>query len=118
MSSFSTLLVQAVVSFTNQALKGLPQRYQIDLLEKYQEVTKQDVLDAFRTHFLPLFDASSSVAVVVTAPAKADAISTSLRSEGFEVTQRALEIDPSEMEDDGSSEDGSCESDCDSHDSH
>lgn len=108
----------AVVSFTNQALKGLPQRYQIDLLEKYQEVTKQDVLDAFRTHFLPLFDASSSVAVVVTAPAKADAISTSLRSEGFEVTQRALEIDPSEMEDDGSSEDGSCESDCDSHDSH
>lgn len=88
----------AVVSFTNQALKGLPQRYQIDLLEKYQTVTKDDVLAALRTHFLPLFESETSIAVVVTAPAKAESIGKSLEAEGFEVTQRALEIDPSELE--------------------
>lgn len=95
----------AVVSFTNQALKGLPQRYQIDLLEKYQAVSKEDVLAALRTHFLPLFESSTSVAVVVTAPAKSEEIAKSLTAEGFEVTQRALEIDPSELEE--GSEEGS-----------
>lgn len=88
----------AVVSFTNQALKGVPQRYQIDLLEKYQAVTKDDVIAALRTHFMPLFESESSIAVVVTAPAKAESIGKSLETEGFEVTQRALEIDPSELE--------------------
>ena len=95
-----------MISFTNQALKGLPQRYQIDLLEKYQAVTKDEVLAALRTHFLPLFEAESSVAVVVTAPGKAESIGESLKSEGFAVEQRALEIDPAELEESGS-EDGS-----------
>jgi Zn-dependent M16 (insulinase) family peptidase len=102
-----------VVSFTNQALKGLPQRYQIDLLEKYQAVTKDDVLAALRTYFLPLFESETSVAVVVTAPAKAESIGTSLKAEGFEVTQRAMEVDPSELEgseSESESRDGSEES--------
>lgn len=94
----STASRAAAVSFTNQALKGLPQRYQIDLLEKYQTVTKDDVLAALRTHFLPLFESESSIAVVVTAPAKAESIGKSLETAGFEVTQRALDIDPSELE--------------------
>jgi Zn-dependent M16 (insulinase) family peptidase len=93
------------VSFINQGLKGLPQRYQVELLEKYQSVSKEDVLGALKKYFIPLFNSESSIAVVVTAPAKAESIAKSLSSEGFEVTQRSL-VDPSEME--GSdSEDGS-----------
>ncbi|KAH6917298.1 cytoplasmic protein [Coprinopsis sp. MPI-PUGE-AT-0042] len=96
----------ALVSFINQGLKGLPQRYQVELLEKYQGVSKEDVLGALKKYFLPLFNSESSIAVVVTAPAKADAIAKSLSNEGFEVAQRSLEVDPSEIE--GSdSEDGS-----------
>ncbi|TFK41069.1 Metalloenzyme, LuxS/M16 peptidase-like protein [Crucibulum laeve] len=88
----------AMVSFTNQALKGVPRTHQIDLLEKYQAVTKDDVVAALRTHFLPLFDPASSVAVVVTAPSKAEKIGDSLSKAGFEVSQRELEVDPSELE--------------------
>ncbi|KAJ2928846.1 hypothetical protein H1R20_g8241, partial [Candolleomyces eurysporus] len=98
----------AIASFANQALKGLPQRYQVDLLEKYQAVTKEDVLAALRDYFLPLFDPASSIAVVVTAPSKVEAISKSLLAEGFDVTQKALEVDPSELEE--GSEEGESDS--------
>jgi Zn-dependent M16 (insulinase) family peptidase len=101
-----------MVSFTNQALKGVSKTYQVDLLEKYQTVSKEDVLAAFEKHFLPLFDSSSSVAVVVTAPSKAGQIGEGLRSAGFEVEQRTLEIDPSELEE--FSEDGDSDSESES----
>ncbi|KAF8640945.1 hypothetical protein AX17_000592 [Amanita inopinata Kibby_2008] len=97
----------AMVSFTNQALKNVPQSYQIDLLEKYQDVTKEDVLRAMHKHFLPLFDSSTSAVVVVTAPSKAEHIGEGLTRAGFEVTQRQLEINPNELEDSDWTETGS-----------
>lgn len=103
-----------MVSFSNQALKNIPQSYQIDLLEKYKDVTREDVLQAMRKHFLPLFDSSTSVAVVVTAPGKAEQVGDNLTKAGFEVTQRKLEVDPNELE--GSDWTGSeSESDDESH---
>jgi hypothetical protein len=88
-----------MVSFTNQALKGVPRTYQIDLLEKYQEVSKEDVLQALRKHLMPLFDAGSSVAVVVTAPSKIDQTFDGLSKTGFVVERRSFDFDPSELED-------------------
>ena len=92
---------QAIVSFTNQALKGVSQTHQVDLLEKYQAVTKKDVLLTLKKHFLPLFDSSSSIVVVVTAPSKAEEIGEGLKGAGFEVSQRVMEVDPEELEDGG-----------------
>ncbi|KAF8807490.1 hypothetical protein BYT27DRAFT_7189561 [Phlegmacium glaucopus] len=97
----------AMVSFINRALKNVSKTHEINLLEKYQAVTKDDVLGALKTHFLPLFDSSSSVAVVVTAPAKAEEVGEGLKAIGFEVTQRVMEIDPTDMEDSEGSETGS-----------
>ena len=91
------------MSFTNQALKNVSRTHEILLLEKYQAVTKDDVLGALKTHFLPLFDSSSSVAVVVTAPAKASEIGEGLEAIGFEVTQRVMKVDTTDTE---NSEDG------------
>jgi hypothetical protein len=91
-----------MVSFTNQALKGVTKTYQVDLLEKYQAVSKEDILQAFRKHLMPLFDPGSSVAVVVTAPSKVDQALDGLRKAGFAVEQRTLDFDPDELEDDGS----------------
>jgi hypothetical protein len=99
-----------MVSFTNQALKNVPKTHQIDLLEKYQAVTKDDVLSVIKTHFLPLFDPSSSVAVVVTAPAKADEIGAGLNAKGFEVTQRVMETDSNVSENDETAEDDGTDS--------
>jgi hypothetical protein len=101
-----------MVSFVNQALKHVPKTHEIDLLEKYQAVTKDDVLSTIRTHFLPLFDPSSSVAVVVTAPAKADEIGAGLEAIGFEVTQRVMETDSINSEDDGTDSQSSSDSGC------
>ncbi|SRR6266511_2999116 len=94
-----------MVSYINQALKGVSRTHQIDLLEKYQRVTRGDVLDALRKHFLPLFDPASSVAVVVTAPGNTQDVEEGLNAAGFEVAQKELHIDPLEME---------CDSDSDS----
>jgi hypothetical protein len=67
-------------------------------------------LKTLEKHFLPLFDPSSSVAIVVTAPSKAEEIDMGLQSLGFEVEQRELAVDPEEPEwtaSDGESESGS-----------
>jgi len=104
----STPIRAATMSFSNQALKNISQNHQIDLLEKYQEINKEEVLDAMRKYLLPLFDSSKSTAVVVTAPGKSEEIGKGLTQAGFDVTQRHLEIDPSELEDsDSISETGS-----------
>lgn len=73
------------------------------MLEKYAAVTKQDVLDALRTYFLPLFDPATSVAVVVTAPSKAADIDQELVKLGFETEQRSLHIDADEEDADSDS---------------
>ncbi|THV04852.1 hypothetical protein K435DRAFT_774162 [Dendrothele bispora CBS 962.96] len=107
--SVSTAGRAAQASFNNQALKGVPQNYQVDLLEKFQAVTKDEVLDIIRKYFLNLFDSNSSVALVVTAPSKADGIVRDLTDHGYSVERKTLEVDPSEMEDgsDYDSESGS-----------
>lgn len=96
------------MSFTNQALKGVSQRFNVDLLEKYQAVTKEDVLDSLKRYCLPLFDPKTSVVISVTAPGKADEVSKGLKDAGFEVERRTLEVDPDEGgEDEDSDESGS-----------
>ncbi|KAJ6575205.1 Metalloenzyme, LuxS/M16 peptidase-like protein [Mycena capillaripes] len=100
----------AIMSFTNQALRGVPQTHQVDLLEKYQVVTKEDILATLRTYFLPLFDVSKSAAFVVTAPGKFDGIVEELTASGFAVETRTLEIDPSELEAHHDHDCDSCES--------
>jgi hypothetical protein len=101
---------QAIASFTNQALKGVSQNWNVELLKKYQAVTKEDVIAALKKHVLPVFDPSSSVAVAVTAPSKADSIGEGLTSAGFQVEKRTLEIDPSELEGSESGSENSSES--------
>jgi Zn-dependent M16 (insulinase) family peptidase len=96
------LVLQAVTSFTNQALKGVSQNEHINRLEKFQEVTKDDVLRVLRQYFLPLFDASSSVIVSVTAPGKAHEISEGLKDQGFAVERRSLEVDHEDESESGS----------------
>ncbi|KAF8507185.1 Metalloenzyme, LuxS/M16 peptidase-like protein [Russula emetica] len=92
----------AVTSFTNQALKGVSQNHNTDLLEKYQQVSKDDVLRVLQQYFLPLFDASTSVVVSVTAPGKAQEISKGLKDAGFVVERRTLEVDHEEGSESGS----------------
>lgn len=103
---FSSL--QAINSFTNQALKGLSQDHNLQLLEQYQAVTKDDILASLKKYILPIFSPSTSTVVVVTAPSKVDQISEGLTDYGFDVEKRTLEV---EGDEDGSvettSEDGS-----------
>ncbi|KAI0068340.1 hypothetical protein BV25DRAFT_1875780 [Artomyces pyxidatus] len=97
----------ALTSFMNQALRGVPQNDNIDLLEKFQNVTKQDVLDSLKKYFLPLFDSSSSVVVSVTAPGKADEVTQGLKDAGFEVERRTLQVEHDEDGSETGSESGS-----------
>lgn len=82
----------------NQALKGCNQNYHLDLLEKYQSVTKDDVLRALKKYVLPLFDPKSSVAVVVTAPGKVEHAAEKLSQLGFNVESRTIDVDPEDMD--------------------
>ena len=83
----------------------MSQNHNVELLEKFQEITKEDVLAVLRRYFLPLFDSSSSVAVVVTAPAKAEQVAQELSKIGFDVEQKTLQADEDSEESD--SEEGS-----------
>ena len=95
------------MSFVNQGLKGVSQNYTIELLEKYQHITKEDVLAVLKKYFLPLFDSSSSVAVAVTAPGKADEVVEEFGKIGFEVERRTLQVEADELDSDSEGESGS-----------
>lgn len=93
--------LQAINSFTNQALKGLSQDHNLQLLERYQAVTKDDILASLKKYILPIFSPSTSTVVVVTAPSKVDQIAEGLTGYGFDVEKRTLEV---EGDEDGSFE--------------
>ncbi|KAH0838375.1 Metalloenzyme, LuxS/M16 peptidase-like protein [Lanmaoa asiatica] len=100
----------AINSFTNQALKGLSQDHNLQLLEQYQAVTKDDVLASLKKYILPIFSPSTSTVVVVTAPSKVDQIAEGLTGYGFDVEKRTLEVEGDEdgsFESNSVSEDGS-----------
>ena len=99
----------AANSFVNQGLKGLPSNHNVELLEKYQAVKKEEVQRCLRDYILRLFQPESSIALVVTAPGKFDEISEKLGQKGFRVEKRAIEVRDDEGSEDGSitgSEDG------------
>jgi Zn-dependent M16 (insulinase) family peptidase len=107
------------MAFSNQALKGVPRDWNVQVLESLQAVTKADVLTVLEKYFLPLFNSATSVATVVTAPGKADEIAKGLTAEGFEVEKRTLQVDPEEMEDgeeSGSDDESGSEMDTESDD--
>lgn len=79
----------------------------MELLEKFQAVTKEDVLKALQKYYLPLFDPASSAAVVVTAPSKSEQIGAELSKRGYEVEQRTLDLGADEDEGSEDSESGS-----------
>jgi hypothetical protein len=74
------------------------------MMEKCQAITKEDVLVALRKYLLPLFDASTSAAIVVTIPSKVDEISEALSAGGFNVSKQELDQEE-EGTDDSISED-------------
>ena len=85
------------MSFRKQALENLSGTHQ---LEKYQAVTKDDVLGALKTYFLPMFDPSSSIAVVVAAPVEIDEIGEGLEALGgfFFLLSVCPTVKPSDVE--------------------
>lgn len=99
-----------MVSFINQALKDVTQNENIEMLEKYQSVTKEQVIDVIKRHVLPVFDPKTSVAIVVTAPSKFDSTADALSLTGYDVEKRTLEVEEldgdAEME--GSESGSSC----------
>jgi len=86
----------AINSFTNQALKGLSQDHNLQLLEQYQAVTKDDILASLKKYILPIFSPSTSTVVVVTTPSKVDQIAEGLTGYGFDVEKRTLEVEGDE----------------------
>lgn len=108
--------MKAITSFVNQALKQVNQNYNRELLEKYQAVTKDEILVALEKHCLPLFNPETSVAVIVTAPGKVDSTAESMKALGFDVEKRAVEVDQNEL--DRSESEDSEESEDDSESDH
>lgn len=103
--SQSTISRAATTSFVNQALKGVSQCYQRDLLAKAQvslfnnecqhtppqsvktpqDVTLAEANEVIRKYILPIFDSSVCIAAVACSQGKAEETKTHLQDLGFEV---------------------------------
>lgn len=103
--SVSTPGSAASTSFVNQGLKGLSPNHNIELLEKYQAVKKEDVMRCLKSYIFKLFQPESSIALVVTAPGKSDEIVEKLGEKGFKVEKRTMEVKDDEDSEDGSTSD-------------
>ena len=76
----------------NQGLKGLSPNHNIELLERYQAVKKEDVIRCLQRYLVKLFQPESSIALAVTAPGKIDEIAVELGRKGFKVEKRTIEV--------------------------
>jgi hypothetical protein len=76
-----------------QAIFEVAPTWYLDRLKQYQQVTKDDVIQILKKYFLALFDSTSSIAVVVTAPAKAKEIGAYFTAHGYTVEQKKLETE-------------------------
>ena len=110
----ATLSLAAETSFVNQALRGVPQSYQRDLLSRAGRVTKSEVESAIKKWLMPIFDPATSIAAVATSKGKLETIQKQLEDIHFDV--KVLEIvgkGGEEDEEEGNEsmlEDGSSES--------
>jgi Zn-dependent M16 (insulinase) family peptidase len=103
--SVSTPGSAALTSFVNQGLKGLSSDHNVELLEKYQAVKKEDVMRCLQKYIVKLFQPESSIALAVTAPGKMDEIVEGLGKKGFKVEKRTIEVQDDEHSEDGSTVD-------------
>ena len=86
----ATLSLAAETSFVNQALRGVPQSYQRDLLSRAGQLSKDEVESAVKKWLMPIFDPKSSIAAVATSKGKLESIQKTLNDMEFDVT--VLEI--------------------------
>ncbi|TIA96259.1 hypothetical protein E3P94_02416 [Wallemia ichthyophaga] len=100
----ATIGSAALSSFVNQIFKQVPQDYNKQLLAKFREVKKEDVMDVLRRYIAPLFNADTSSAVIVSGPSKVEGMEESLRKEGFDVERRTLDVEDVEDSDGSASE--------------
>lgn len=101
-ASQSTLSDAASSSFLNAAIRAIPRDYSSALLDLCQDVPLAEVLRVLRQYVAPIFDSTSSIAVVSSTPTKVDEISKQLEGLGYEVEVRTLDV-----EGDGSGSEGS-----------
>lgn len=102
----ATLATAAETSFVNQALRGVPQSYQRDLLARAGKVTKSEVEAAIKKWLMPIFDPATSIAAVATSSGKLDAIQKQLKDIHFDVTVLEIVGKAGEGEDGDESMDG------------
>lgn len=60
-------------------------------------MTIEEVAAALKKYLLPVFDPTTSIAVVASAPGKVDEIARGLAEDGFQVEKRELDVDPDEL---------------------
>ncbi|CAE6445118.1 unnamed protein product [Rhizoctonia solani] len=82
----------ALDSFVNQVFKKVPQDHGRQLLDRIQAVDLEGVRRALRTRVLPLFNPETSIAVVASSASKASDILEGLKSSGFDVELRTLDL--------------------------
>ncbi|QRW19305.1 AhpC/TSA domain-containing protein [Rhizoctonia solani] len=99
----------ALDSFVNQVLKKVPQDHGRELLDRIQAVDLEGVRRALKTQVLPLFDPATSIAVVASSASKSSDIAEGLKSSGFDVELRTLDLSGDEDTDDSGSEGGNSE---------
>ena len=108
----STLSSAAENAFVNEVLRGVPQSYQRDLLEKAGRVSKDEVAAAIEKWLMPIFDPKSSIAAVATAKSKSEDVQKQLREINFDVTVLDI-VGEGEQDGDGEVESGSESGDSD-----
>merc|ERR1712093_93615 len=107
-SQMSTLSDAAETSFVNQALKGVPQTYQRDLLARAGKVTVDEVNTVIKKWLMSIFSPETSISAVATSPSKLEDVQKQLETLGFDVTVRHIVAEGEEEEgSDSGSESGS-----------
>ncbi|KAK0569478.1 hypothetical protein OC861_000851 [Tilletia horrida] len=99
-------------SFLDETMIGVPKGRSRRLLEQLDSVTVADVQQVLKQYVVPLFDPSTSICSVVSAPQQAKAIRDSLTAVGYQIEDRTISAaDDEDAEGEGESGDSEDDSD-------
>jgi len=90
-SNVSNPVRTAWISLLNQSLKGVAPDHGRRQLEAIYAVTVDDVKATLKKYILPIFEPSTSFAVVASSPAKAEETKEQLRKAGFDVESKVMD---------------------------
>lgn len=85
-----TVMSAAYTAYLDEVLKGVGKDSNKKLLEKFPDITLDQIRSAIKVYLVPIFSSDSAIGAVTVSTGKVDEVEQGFKELGFEVERRTL----------------------------